>query len=98
MVAVGKTYFGKKRTSSDTITASVVSRNSAFTTKYRHGPSPYWSNGTNITLTKYTEVLLNYAEALFKSGEPKQAYLELNKVRLRAKIAANPFRQTKMLL
>lgn len=90
VVAVGETYFGEKMASPVTIPASVVSRNSAFTTKYWHGPSPYWGNGTNIPLMRYAEFLLNYAEALFKSGKPEQAYGELNKVRLRAKITAKP--------
>ncbi len=85
VVAVGETYMGETMSSPVTIPASVIDH-SAFTTKYWLGPTPYFGNGTNLPQMRYAEFLLNYAEALFKSGKQEEAYDQLNLVRERAKV------------
>ena len=89
-VAVGETYLGESMASPLTIPNSIAQNHSAFTTKYWLGPTPYYGNGTNLPQMRYSEFLLNYAEALFKSGKQQEAYDQLNKVRSRAKVASKP--------
>lgn len=86
VVVVGETYLGETMASPLTIPNTIVQSHSAFTTKYWLGPASFFGNGTNLPQFRYAEFLLNYAEALFKSGKQVEAYDQLNLVRNRAKL------------
>jgi hypothetical protein len=57
-----------------------------YSTKYWHGVSRLPA-GENMVMMRFAEVLLNYAEIQFNRGKHADAYDQLNKVRVRAKLA-----------
>ncbi len=57
-----------------------------YSTKYWYGVSRLPA-GENIIMMRFGEVLLNYAEIQFNRGQPGDAYAQLNKIRVRAKLA-----------
>jgi len=60
-----------------------------YSTKYWYGVSRLPA-GENIVMMRYAEVLLNYAEIQFNKGQLADAYLQLNKIRQRAKLTPKP--------
>jgi tetratricopeptide (TPR) repeat protein len=87
LVTVGDTYQGEAMTAPLTVPADIAQKNSAFSTKYWHGPETRYYSGQNLIQMRYAEVLLNYAEILFELGMHSEAYDQLNLVRNRAKVA-----------
>jgi len=57
-----------------------------YSTKYWYGVSRLPA-GENIIMMRFAEVLLNYAEIQFNRGQQADAYAQLNKIRIRAKLA-----------
>ena len=55
--------------------------------KYSYNVDENFYVGTNISLIRYADVLLMYAEALNENGNTDQAIIEINKVRERGKAA-----------
>ncbi len=55
--------------------------------KYAFNEDTNFYNGTNITLIRFADVLLMYAEALNENGKTDEAITEVNKVRERGKAA-----------
>ncbi|HEU0228837.1 MAG TPA: RagB/SusD family nutrient uptake outer membrane protein [Arachidicoccus soli] len=67
-------------------------KNCGFSTKYWLGSytAGLDTYPQSIPLMRFTEVILNYAEILYKSGEQTEAYKQLNKIRARAELADLP--------
>jgi hypothetical protein len=68
---------------------------SAWSTKYWVGPNPGGSGASylsdaNIIAMRYAEVILNYAEILFNKGNTTGAYVQLNRIRVRANLLPLP--------
>ena len=91
MVIPGERYKGSRMAA--TLTIPIVPKwdKSAWTTKYWVGPHPggtgaSYFGDTNLIAMRYAEFLLNYAEILFNNGNTSEAYVQLNKVRVRAKL------------
>lgn len=84
VVAPGETYKGEAMTQAVTIPKNIAQSRSAFSTKYWLGPDKNYLGSQNLIQLRYAEVLLNYAEILFESGNPTAAYQQLNLVRKRA--------------
>ena len=57
-----------------------------YSTKYWYGVSRLPA-GENVVMMRFAEVLLNYAEIQFNKGQTADAYVQLNKIRQRAKLA-----------
>ncbi len=75
------------------IPLNITQKNSAFNTKWWVGASNQagieeWFWYQNIIVMRYAEVLLNYSEILFESGDVAGAYANLNLVRARAGVPA----------
>lgn len=90
IVAVGDTYQGESMTAPLTVPADIAQKNSAFSTKYWHGPENRYYSGQNLIQMRYAEVLLNQAEILFELGQHQDAYDQLNLVRNRAGLGDKP--------
>ena len=93
MVIPGERYKGSRMSATLTIPLFPRWDKSAWTTKYWVGPNPAGSGASylsdsNIIAMRYAEFLLNYSEILFELGKTDQAYLQLNKIRDRAKLPA----------
>jgi hypothetical protein len=86
----GETYKGEQMTTAITIPANTTQARSAFSTKYWLGPIADFLGGQNIPMMRFSEFLLNYSEILFEQGNAPNAYLNLNLVRKRAKVADLP--------
>lgn len=80
----GETYQGSLMETPYTIPEDIGQPNSAFSTKWWHGPESSWLIGQNLNLIRYGEFLLNYAEVLFEAGKTGEAYDALNQVRSRS--------------
>lgn len=88
MVTIGDKYKGERMKDTLVIPASVSQPKSAFSTKFWLGPEKGYFNGQNVSVMRYAEFLLNYAEILFEQGKSADAYTQLNLVRSRAKLPA----------
>lgn len=66
-----------------------MTRTGYIVTKYWYMP-PVQGSGINAPILRYSEVLLNYAEALNEKGQSQKAMELVNQVRLRAKLDAKP--------
>lgn len=66
-----------------------MTRTGYIVTKYWFMP-PVQGSGINAPILRYSEVLLNYAEALNEKGESRKAMELVNQIRLRAKLEAKP--------
>ena len=86
----GETYQGSAMAEPLTIPEDITQPNSAFSTKWWHGPADQWLNGQNLNLIRYAEFLLNYSEILFEQGKTTEAYSFLNQVRNRAGLNDKP--------
>jgi len=53
--------------------------------KFSFNEDEEFYNGTNVTVIRYADVLLMYAEALNENGKTSEAIIEINKVRTRGK-------------
>lgn len=66
-----------------------MTRTGYIVTKYWYMP-PVQGSGINAPILRYSEVLLNYAEALNEKGQSQKAMELVNQIRLRAKLDAKP--------
>lgn len=88
LVTVGDKYKGERMKDTLLVPANVSQAKSAFSTKFWLGPEKGYFNGQNVSVMRYAEFLLNYAEILFEQGKTADAYAQLNLVRNRAKLPA----------
>ena len=87
IVREGETYKGERMAEPVILgtTFKLTQKNVDFSTKFWLGKSGD-VDGSNISLMRYAEFLLNYAEILFEQGKTTEAYAQLNAVRNRAKL------------
>jgi hypothetical protein len=88
----GETYKGELM--ADTLTAPGwalnIQKTAGFAAKYWLGNDGGSLSPQNLPQMRFAEVLLNYAEVLFRQNKPVEAYAQLNKVRARAKLDDKP--------
>jgi hypothetical protein len=88
----GETYKGELMT--DTLTAPGwalnIQKTAGFAAKYWLGNDGGSLSPQNLPQMRFAEVLLNYAEVLFRQNKPIEAYAQLNKVRARANLDDKP--------
>ncbi|MCF2491640.1 RagB/SusD family nutrient uptake outer membrane protein [Dyadobacter sp. CY347] len=92
VIGHGDTYQGENMTRpvGPTDWAKCPQTNAGFSTKYWLGLYNNDLSPQNLPQMRFAEVLLNYAEILFKLNNPASAYEYINKVRRRASLADLP--------